>query len=145
MVYDIVSNILYWNHSTCYKATMLASHIIKWSFVVLLFGSGGNKSKNVFDVLLVSVRCSSSKKSLRQELIFYTAPKFSPLFGGQFEWYCTLKKWLTRYWRCIEWHLMDQLGWWMILRYVARNTEYIPTSPRQIIEMSPYLYRRALY
>ena len=50
------------NHSTCYKATLLASRIIKWSFVVVLFGSGGNKSKNIFDILLVSVRCSYFKK-----------------------------------------------------------------------------------
>ena len=29
----------------------------KMKFVVVLFGSGGNKSKNVFDILLISVRC----------------------------------------------------------------------------------------
>ena len=47
---------------------MLQSHPasipnIKMKFVVVLLGSGGNKSKNVFDILLVSVRCSSFKKS----------------------------------------------------------------------------------
>ena len=40
----------------------LASRIIKWSFAVVLFGSGGNKSKNIFDILLVSFRCSYFKK-----------------------------------------------------------------------------------
>ena len=34
----------------------------KMKFVVVLFGSGGNKSKNIFDILLVSVRCSYFKK-----------------------------------------------------------------------------------
>ena len=43
------------NQSMCYEAIPLASRILKWSFVVVLFGSGGNKSKNVFDILLVSV------------------------------------------------------------------------------------------
>ena len=38
---------------------------IKTKFVVVLLGSGGNKSKNVFDILLVSVRCSSFQKSAR--------------------------------------------------------------------------------
>ena len=40
----------------------LASRFIKWSFVVVLFGSGGNKSKIIFDILLVSVTCSYFKK-----------------------------------------------------------------------------------
>ena len=38
---------------------------IKWSFVLVLFGSGGNKSKNIFDILLVSVRCSYFKKCVK--------------------------------------------------------------------------------
>ena len=37
----------------------------KWSFVVVLFGSGGNKLKNIFDILLGSVRCSYLKKSAK--------------------------------------------------------------------------------
>ena len=49
-----------------------ASRIIKWSFVVVLFGSGGNKSKNIFDILLVSVRCSILRnvQNLGRQLIF---------------------------------------------------------------------------
>ena len=43
------------NQATCYKAIPLASRILKWSFVVVLFGSGSKKSKNVFDILKVSV------------------------------------------------------------------------------------------
>ena len=43
----------------------LAYRIIKWSFVVVLFGSGGNKSKNVFHILMVSVRCSYFNKSAK--------------------------------------------------------------------------------
>ena len=38
---------------------------MKCSFVVVLFGSGGSKSKNVFDILLVSVRWSYFNKSVK--------------------------------------------------------------------------------
>ena len=39
----------------------------KMKFCGSVVWSGGNKSKNVFDILLVSVRCSSFKKSAKPE------------------------------------------------------------------------------
>ena len=42
-------------------------------FVVVLFGSGGNKSKYIFDIMLVSVRCSyplRNVQNLGRQLIF---------------------------------------------------------------------------
>ena len=56
------------------QATPLAYQIIKWSFVVVLFGSGGSKSKNVFHILTVSVRCSyfnkSAKPGVRVDILY---------------------------------------------------------------------------
>ena len=47
------------------QTTLLGWGQIDYVFVVLLFGSGAKKSNNVFDILPVSVRCSSFKKSAK--------------------------------------------------------------------------------